>query len=93
MTSETRVPIEVSVDRGESLLVPEVTQGLVNVVNENIANSFESAAMVERNFDIGDAESNTARGKIQTLGSNGRWSSSLRWPGPWRRAYLSCSRS
>ena len=53
------LPVEVTIDRRESLLVTEVTEGLVNMVDQDVPQSFLPA--MDRNLDIRDAESNAAR--------------------------------
>ena len=53
------LPVEVMIYRRESLLVTEVTEGLVNMVDQDVPQSFLPA--MDRNLDIRDAESNAAR--------------------------------
>jgi hypothetical protein len=56
------LPVEVPIDGRESLLVTEVTEGLVNMIDQDVPQSFLSA--MHWNLDVGDAETNTAGGAV-----------------------------
>jgi hypothetical protein len=57
-------PVEMTINGGESLLMTEVTESFVDVINEDIANPFEATARVDRDLDIGYAETNAAGGTV-----------------------------
>lgn len=56
------LPVEVTIDGRESLLVTEVTKGLVNMIDQDVPQSFLSA--MHWNLDVGDAETNAAGGTV-----------------------------
>ena len=56
------LPVEVTIRGRESLLIIEVTKGLVNMINQDIPQSFLSA--MQRDLDIRDAETNAAGGTV-----------------------------
>lgn len=59
--ADESLPVEMAKHRGYCLLVAEVTQCLVDVVDEAVSNSF-AAAISEGNRDIRDAKSNAVAG-------------------------------
>jgi hypothetical protein len=56
------LPIEVAKDRGGSLLIAEMTENLMNVIDQDVPRSLLSA--MYRNLDIRDAETEAAGGTV-----------------------------